>query len=198
MSRVAERVRLTHFESLGSISPTLGHLAGWATFSDRRRIHVFGTVGTTAWQYSPTYRGQTTPPRKLSGVRVHLLNEALVPFITYERRLQEARLAAETAGQGFNLAVTNVALARKDAGERLLESCPSLVARLGQAAASAKAAHHDALSDELVSVAEALAGFSYMAVAKVDAMNDAEQAFKEARAACDAIEPPPPEIPEST
>lgn len=192
---VTDRVTLTRFESLGSLNPRTSHLAGWATFSDGRRLHVYGTVGTTAWQYIPEGKTSVAHARKLSGPRLHLLNEGVKPFLAYELALDDARQAAKVAGQAFDLAVTNAALRRKDAAERLLESGPALVKRLGEAAASAAAAHHENLSAELVAVAEVIAGFGYAAVSGVDAMNAAEATFTAARIACDAINPPDPEIP---
>lgn len=196
--KVTDRVTLTRFESMGSLNPLVSHLAGWATFSDGRRLHVYGTVGTTAWQYIPAGKHTVANARRLSGPRMHLLNEGLKPFLAYELALHQARAAAEVAGQAFNLAVTNAALRRKDAAERLLENGPALVKRLGEAAASAAAAHHERLSDELVAVAEVIAGFNYAAVSGIEAMNTAEAAFTAARIACDAIDPPAPEIPKES
>lgn len=192
--KVTDRVTLTRFESLGSLNPRTSHLAGWATFSDGRRIHVYGTVGTTAWQYIPEGKTTVAHARKLSGPRLHLLNEGLKPFLAYEVALAMGRAKAEAAGQAFNLAVSAAASRRKDAAERLLGNVPALVKRLGEAAASAAAAHHENLSAELVAVAEVMAAHSYAAVSGIEAMNEAEAAFTAARIACDAITPPDPEI----
>lgn len=195
VTRRLDDARLTRFESFGSVGPESGQLAGMATFSDGRTIHVYGTVGTTSWQYIPKGARSIANGRKLSGVRVHVLNKALVPFIEYERELERRRSAATMASAIYGGRVSAVVADRKNAGERLLETVPALVKRLGEAAASATAAHHERLSDELVSIAETLAGFSYAAVARVEAMNEAEADFTAARAACDTLEPPPPEIP---
>lgn len=177
------KLSVIKFESLGSNGGD--HLAGHATFSDGKRLHVYGRVGGD-WAFMPdTPEGMRSVGRPLIGRRGAALNLALPLVLAFEQERNAARDRVKMLTDARNDTVERAVGQLQATGARMVDKAGEWIRELDAAAASL--GPRDRAAKAILDVARRIERLRGEASEMDGTVQGAEDALNEAKAQFEAM-----------